>query len=80
MCLANANRLVRCLKKPLRLEARFRKRNFDAIVQMTGECAGPARAANGLPACVLGLCRVPAWQPARPTEKVLLSSAAVVLA
>ncbi|KAL4447467.1 hypothetical protein ABPG75_004686, partial [Micractinium tetrahymenae] len=36
MCLANANRLVRCLKKPFRLEARFRKRNFDAIVQMTG--------------------------------------------
>ncbi len=39
MCLANANRLVRCLKKPFRLEARFRKQNFDAIVQMTGEHA-----------------------------------------
>lgn len=37
LCLANANRLVHCLKAPLKLEAKFRKRNFDAIVEITGE-------------------------------------------
>jgi hypothetical protein len=36
MCLANANRLVKCLKKPFGLESKFRKRNFDAIIEMTG--------------------------------------------
>ena len=37
MCLANANRLVKCFKKPLGLENKFRKRNFDAILSITGE-------------------------------------------
>jgi len=36
MCLANANRLVRCFKRPFKLDHRFRKRNFDAIVDITG--------------------------------------------
>lgn len=36
MCLANANRLVKCFKKPLGLENKFRKRNFNAIIEMTG--------------------------------------------
>jgi hypothetical protein len=36
MCLANANRLVKCFKRPFGLEDKFRKRNFDAIIEMTG--------------------------------------------
>jgi hypothetical protein len=36
MCLANANRLVKCLKRSFGLENIFRKRNFDAIVKTTG--------------------------------------------
>lgn len=37
MCLANANRLVRCFKRPFALESKFRKKNFDAILDMTGK-------------------------------------------
>jgi hypothetical protein len=40
MCLANANRLVKCFKKPFALESKFKKQNFDTIVEMTGEHAG----------------------------------------
>ncbi|KAI3429288.1 hypothetical protein D9Q98_005384 [Chlorella vulgaris] len=36
MCLANANRLVKCFKRPFGLEDKFRKRNFDAIIEITG--------------------------------------------
>jgi hypothetical protein len=44
MCLANANRLVKCFKKPFALESKFKKQNFDTIVEMTGGCGrGGAR-------------------------------------
>jgi hypothetical protein len=43
MCLANANRLVKCFKRPLGLENKFRKQNFDTILQMTGKIERRAR-------------------------------------
>lgn len=38
MCMGNINMLVKCMGKPLRMESKFRKRNFNAIMKVTGAC------------------------------------------
>ncbi|GAB4819117.1 hypothetical protein N2152v2_006163 [Parachlorella kessleri] len=37
MCMGNVNMLLKCLGRPLRLENKFRKRNFNAILDVTGK-------------------------------------------
>lgn len=51
MCMGNVNMLVRCLGKPLRIENKFRKRNFNAIVDVTGAACGVGQAGRGAHGC-----------------------------
>ena len=39
MCFGNMNMLLKCLGRPLRLDSKFRKNNFNAIMKITGKAA-----------------------------------------
>jgi hypothetical protein len=60
MCMGNVNMLVKCLGKPLRLENKFRKRNFNAIMDVTG------KPAPWLPVVTLAPSRLPCKPAGRP--------------